>query len=236
MHGVEHRLGWMQEYAPPEHAAADDRLTVIGVAHGSIDGLTLDAEGRYFPMTPTQLADLPPQVWVVGHTHRQHHLPQSRLVVPGTPEPDGFDFTLPGRAALISVDGDAVTVEPVETGHFMFVEASVHLDPSREFAPQLAGAVAGERSLVRLALHGSLESGQMERLRLALADLESEVLYLRVNEDDLHTMVTRHDVDNWYPSGSFAHRLLTDLLESGDEEAAVATLQLIRDATGGDGS
>jgi DNA repair exonuclease SbcCD nuclease subunit len=241
MHGADHRVGWMREYVPPEPAGAnpdspEPAPALIGVAHGSIDGLTLDAEGRYFPMTPSLLAGLPPDVWVVGHTHRQHHLPQSRLVVPGTPEPDGFDFSGPGQAALITLEGDRATVDSVKTGQFTFVEASVRLDPAGELAPQLAAAVPDEQSLVRLSLHGSLNGEQMDRLRSAIVNLESGVLHLRINEDDLHTLVTQRDVDSWYASGSFAHRLLSDLLEAGEEEAAAAALELIRAVAGDDES
>jgi DNA repair exonuclease SbcCD nuclease subunit len=227
MHGTEHRVGWMSGYEPPSPG-----LALIGVAHGSIEGLTLDAEGRYFPMSPELLGSLPPELWIVGHTHRQHHLPAARLVVPGTPEPDGFDFPEPGRAAVVDLADGRYEVRPLPTGAYSFVEVDLPLDTGTDIGAALDAALPGERSLVRLALHGSLDADRIDELRTALDERESRVLYLKTDESDLHQAVTQRDVDAWYATGSFANTLLSSLLAEGEQEAAGAALRLLRQAAG----
>ena len=125
LHGSTHRLGW----AADEERGQEN--LVLGVAHGSIDGLTLDAEGHYFPMEHRFLASLPADLWVVGHTHRQHNDREARLVVPGTPEADGFDAPEPGVAALIVLDESGYELERVSTGRFQFAERTVRVEDPR---------------------------------------------------------------------------------------------------------
>ena len=221
VHGHDHRLGWMESYAAPEEG-----MTMIGVAHGSIDGLTLDAEGRYFPMSRRLLSSLPPALWIVGHTHRQHDLPQTRLVVPGTPEPDGMDFPHEGRAAFIQFDGDKYSVESVVTGTNRFADISVDLDRGQEIAVQLARAVPAD-ALVRLTVTGSLDGGSLEDLQTALDDIRSRLPYLHVDQTDLRRLVTQADVDAHYATGSYAHRLVSSLLSDDDAEGAAAAVELL---------
>jgi len=220
-YGREHRLGWMEGYTAPEESQ-----TVIGVAHGSVEGLTLDAEGLYFPMSRGLLASLPPALWIVGHTHRQHDLHQARLVVPGTPEPDGMDFPHEGQAAFIQFDGDNYSVEAVVTGTNRFAEISVDLDRDQEMAPQLARAVPPD-ALVRLTLTGSLDGEVMLGLQAALDDLRSRLPYLHVDRTDLRRLVTQADVDAHYATGSYAHRLVSALLGDDDAEGAATAVELL---------
>ncbi len=221
VHGHDHRLSWMEGYTAPEEG-----LTVIGIAHGSIDGLTLDTEGLYFPMSRRLLASLPPALWIIGHTHRQHDLPQARLVVPGTPEPDGFDFPHAGQAAFIQIDGDEYSVEPVVTGRNRFAEISVDLDRGQEITTQLARAAPAD-ALVRLTLSGALDGGSLRDLHAALDDLRSRLPYLRVDETNLRRLVTQADVDADYATGSYAHRLVSALLSDDDAGGAAAAVELL---------
>ena len=41
----------------------------IGIAHGSVEGETIDNEGQYFLMKRKELESIPVDAWLIGHTH-----------------------------------------------------------------------------------------------------------------------------------------------------------------------
>ena len=41
----------------------------IGIAHGAVEGETIDNEGAYFLMKRSELERIPVDVWLIGHTH-----------------------------------------------------------------------------------------------------------------------------------------------------------------------
>lgn len=231
-HGSSHRLGWATGFARP------DGHTVLGVAHGSVDGLTLDSEGHYFPMEPRLLASLPPDLWFVGHTHRHHDLRDARLVVPGTPESDGFDCPGPGTAALVEIgfDDPEYAVEQVAVGRFRFVEAEATVDDAEgtsdeaQLERRVRTAIPAADALVRLSVTGMLADGAFARWNRVRDRLLDEEGVLRVDDDGLRRVLTREDVDRRYAEGSFAHRLLLRLVEANDHEALAEALSLLEEA------
>ena len=231
-HGSSHRLGWATDFARPAGHA------VVGVAHGSIDGLTLDSEGHYFPMEPRLLASLPADLWVVGHTHRHHDVREARLVVPGTPEPDGFDCPVAGSAALVELEGEAAdySVQPLPVGRFRFVEAAVTVDDAEGASDEAAleqrvrAAMPDGEALVRLFVTGMLADGAFARWNRVRDRLLDEEGVLRVDDDGLRRVLTREDVDRRYADGSFAHRLLSRLVDANDHEALAEALSLLEEA------
>ncbi|MFW5741697.1 MAG: metallophosphoesterase family protein [Spirochaetota bacterium] len=230
-HGSSHRLGWATDFVRPE------RHAVLGVAHGSVDGLTLDAEGHYFPMEPRLLASLPADLWLVGHTHRHHDVRDARLVVPGTPEPDGFDCPVVGTAALVDLDagGAGYAVEEVAVGRFRFVEAEVAVDDAAgesdeaELARRVRAIMPEGEVLVRLVVTGMLADRSFPRWNRVRERLLEEEGIFRVDDDGLRRVLRREDVDRRYAEGSFAHRLLSRLVDANDHEALAEALVLLEE-------
>lgn len=46
-----------------------DNIVNIGLAHGTIEGLSCDNEGVYFKMPKKELEEIPVDVWFIGHAH-----------------------------------------------------------------------------------------------------------------------------------------------------------------------
>ena len=234
-HGATHRLAWATALERP------DTPYVIGVAHGSIDGLTLDAEGHYFPMERQFLASLPADLWLIGHTHRRHDERDVRVVVPGTPEPDGFDCPAPGCAALITLSEPSPSggmpaeyeVQTLPTGRYRFVDADVALhDPegalsAEELHSQVLRTVPDGEALVRLTVTGTITDGSFERWNAVRELLLEDSRVLRVDDDELQRLLGQHDVDRRYAAGSYAHRLLSRLVRTGDHDALAEALSLM---------
>ena len=234
-HSAMHRLAWTAGLTRP------DTRYVIGVAHGSIDGLTLDSEGHYFPMERQFLASLPADLWLIGHTHRWHDARDVRIVVPGAPEPDGFDCPVPGCASLVTLpessssDGpsNAYLVETLPTGRFRFVDAEVTLhDPegacsAEELETDVMRVVPEGEVLVRLTITGKIADGTFERWNVVRRSLLEDSRILRVDDDGLQRLLSQRDVDRRYAAGSYAHRLLSRLVRTGDHDALAEALSLM---------
>ena len=62
--GAEPTIGWVAESAA-QHATG----LKIGIAHGNVTGLGLDAEGQYFNMEPAALEAAGIATWLLGHIH-----------------------------------------------------------------------------------------------------------------------------------------------------------------------
>lgn len=222
-HASQNRLSWMASYQPESAGRV-----AVGVAHGSVDGLTLDAEGRYFPMSQGELSNLPPRFWIVGHTHRSHFIEEPRLIVPGTPEPDGFDFAGAGSAALIHHSNSGEAVDFLEPGNYRFQDITIDVDSDGDIVSQIDQHMSGKNTLARVSIRGLVDGDAMARYRDARQRWESEAFYLRIDDSELRQKLTQQDIDDSHPQGSFAHRLLSGLVAEDDHEAigeAIAILE-----------
>ena len=60
----QNNLGWIKDLE-----IANDGAYHIGIAHGAVEGETIDNEGHYFLMKRSELEDIPVDAWLIGHTH-----------------------------------------------------------------------------------------------------------------------------------------------------------------------
>ena len=228
-HGTSHRLGWATDYE------REPGMLVLGVAHGSVDGLTLDSEGHYFPMKPRLLGSLPADLWIVGHTHRQHNETTARLVVPGTPEPDGFDCPVAGVAALINLHHDGYELEPVTTGRYRFYERSVTIQDPRgersrdDLAATLTELLPAGDALVRITVDGTLADESFGTWNALREELLGDGRIVRIDDTALDRVLTASDVDRRYATGSFVHQLLSRLVAADDHDALGEVLSLLEE-------
>jgi DNA repair exonuclease SbcCD nuclease subunit len=230
-HSPRHALDWI---APQERP--DDGLLRIGLAHGSIEGFSPDLEGEYCPMRIPELEALGLDLWIVGHTHRPYPSApsaDSRLFIPGIPEPDGFDCRHEGSAWLISLTGDRrVRSEQLRTGTYRFRREELDLEPGSDPEQRLAALRTPEaaRTLLRLTLKGFLASEQRSALRAELDKLSKELFRLEVDDGELSEWITQERVQAEFSQGSFPHELLTRLIAEGQPEALQLAYALIQEA------
>jgi DNA repair exonuclease SbcCD nuclease subunit len=217
-------------------------LVTLGVGHGSIAGLTLDAEGHYFPMTKQELGAVGLNLWIVGHTHQQHFDPSVPLVIPGTPEPDGFDCTHEGIAALVTIEVDqsdqdrtaasspGIEIERITVGRNRFVESRVRLDPATDLAPQLQPGTDRHHTVARVIASAVLPEGSYDEYMRLRPSLSHDYLSYDLRDDDVHRELTQSDIDARYPESSFPHQLLSELRSDGDSAALDEAQRLLDEA------
>jgi DNA repair exonuclease SbcCD nuclease subunit len=238
-HGKTNVISRLQKQNP---AREDPDALRIGVAHGSIEGISPDAQGTYFPMTREELDQAPVDLWVVGHTHRQHPAelkqidPEAAsgplLLIPGTPEPDGFDCRHGGAAWMIEAgQSRRIRVESLATGTYRFIHEQIALESPgdlRRLEQKLRSAQM-DRTLLRLKLIGRLDADQIARLRQLQREAEQSSFYAQIDASRLVERITERTVEAEFTRGSFPYRLLKSLIAERDFEALQTAYTLLQE-------
>jgi len=205
----------------------------VGIAHGSLEGLSPDFNDDYYPMTMEELEDSGVDLWLMGHTHIRYPDRESgsegRVFFPSTPEPDGFDCRHPGRAWLIEIDENKrVRFESLKTGKYRFlnVEAEVSGEKDLEDLTARFDEESAKSKLVKLKLKGRPASEAYDMRAAVIEEIKSRVLYLEADLSELYRKITRADIDREFTEGSFPHRLLSTL---ADEQKNPLSLQMAYD-------
>ena len=236
-------------------AAGNPRPWRIGMAHGSIEGVSPDFDGRYFPMRRSELEEARVDVWLLGHSHVSW--PESladspRILNPGTPEPDGFDCGHPGHAFIVELgapgggrahgertsDGPAagarapVSVERVTTGLFRFRREQRTLNSSAdvEALKDIINDGSAASTILRLELDGRLDPQALAALEHAVEALRGRVAELDVRHENVGEAVTRERIAEEYPEGSFASTLLLSFSDEDDRDALEMAWDIVEES------
>jgi hypothetical protein len=235
-HSKSHAVGWVAEALAT--LALPPAVRRVGVAHGSLEGLSPDFGGDYFPMTRRDLEATGLDLWLLGHTHvrfpDRDRNEGDRILFPATPEPDGFDCRHDGRAWILELAADgSVSGESVRTGRFRFrtltkgLTGEVSLDELRKDFASFDPA----RDLVKLSLSGRIPGVLFDSRGEWLSELEKSVLYLEADSADLMREITPDDIGREFTIGSFPYRLLSGLAGTGgDADALQLAWDLVKEA------
>ena len=236
-HSAENAISWLSPPAKsPKGGEAPKGHLRIGVAHGSVEGRSPDAQGVYFHMTREELRRAGLDLWVVGHTHGQFPRGDEEadpVFIPGCPEPDGFDCSHEGKAWLLTAgaDGD-VRWQSLSTGAYRFQRRELTLNKDSDLKALFEAYRSGDfsRTLLRLELKGRLSAEKMREVREAMDALVESVFWLRVDDGDLSEEITLKRLQAEFSTGSFPYLLLERLIEAKDSEALQLAYALIQEA------
>jgi DNA repair exonuclease SbcCD nuclease subunit len=210
----------------------------IGIAHGSIEGVSPDFNADYYPIDREALKSCRVPLWLLGHTHVRYPINppgrDDRIFYAGTPEPDGFDCDHRGSAWIHELADDGTRVsEPLTTGEYRFRHDEVPLAKASDLA-DLASRYADESNrklLLKLKLSGRVPTEVLEQLPEVRRLVERLVIWLKFDDADVTRQITAHDIDATFTTGSFPHRLLKKLAETdADSEALQEAHRLIMEA------
>ncbi|TVQ27793.1 MAG: hypothetical protein EA383_01825 [Spirochaetaceae bacterium] len=224
----------------------------LGVAHGSLIGVSPDPKLQYYPMTREDLDATGVDIWLLGHTHvpwPEIPDPGIRVYNPGTPEPDGFDYTRSGGVFLHTlllpeVDSSdesrpesrraQLTSRFIATGQFRFEhhERTITGVPAEDFLSDIPDHTDAAKTCVRLRVHGRIDPDSRTRYHALRDELRARLLLLEVDESELHTRITADTIGDHFPSASFPAELLTRLSEDGDDEAMDQAFRLLEQVKG----
>ena len=241
-HSKSNAISWLRDSGGVEEATKVQAEALrIGVAHGSVEGVSPDAQGVYFPMKQAELDQAPVDFWVIGHTHRQHPLDiegakfsrtaPPPVLIPGTPEPDGFDCSHGGTAWLIEAEAGQIHIESLSTGTYRFIRTEYNLESIPQLQ-QLVKELEGtdqENTCLRLTLSGRLEEQQIFELRRHLEEAEKSFFYARIDDSGVLEKISEKTVEAEFTEGSFPYRLLKRLIANKDFEALQTAYVLLQE-------
>lgn len=232
--GAEPTIGWVAEAA-----GRHDTGLKIGIAHGNVTGLGLDAEGRYFNMEPATLEAAGIATWLLGHIHVPFPTSESGERSPyfmaGTHTPDSLRCRHAGSAWSIECDGDRVTrYERFAPGKIAFQRLPKELLSAGDVADlvRTCEALDAGSTVLDLQLSGRLSAAERTHLTAEIDRLRPGFLNLTDDLGDIHDRIDAAQIEERYRSGGLAHRLLSALLADADHpDAATLAHQLIEEVS-----
>jgi len=216
-HSSENAIGWVSEIEK------DPSLLHIGIAHGSIKGVSPDFDQQYFPMTVNELKTAGVDIWLMGHTHiTWPEKPDKNDIIfnPGTLEPDGFDCKHEGRAFLHTIDDQKkISSEILSTGTYRFVQENEQINSPSDLEQLLKKYEdpTFNHTVLDLTVTGKLDPDVYETWKQQRQNLRDAVLELKLNDTGVRRKVTAEQIHKEFPEGSFPQLLLSSLSDSEDE-------------------
>ncbi|MFM7242613.1 MAG: exonuclease SbcCD subunit D [Planctomycetaceae bacterium] len=231
--GAEATIGWVAEAA-----GHHDTGLKIGIAHGNVTGLGLDAEGQYFTMEPAALEAAGMATWLLGHIHVPFPTSasgeRSPYFMAGTHTPDSLRCRHAGSAWSIECDGDRVTrYERLAPGEIAFRRLEKELVSADDVADlvRTCEALDAGCTVLDLQLSGRLSAAERAHLTAEIDRLQRAFLNL-TDESDIHDQIDAAQIEQRYRSGGLAQRLLTALLADQDHpDAATLAHHLIEEVS-----
>lgn len=217
-HSDENMIKWVNS----EKSSEDDSIK-IGLAHGSLEGVSPDFNKTYYPMAQKELESSGLDLWLLGHTHLLwpgNPDKNSRILIPGTPEPDGFDCNHKGSAFIIDMRSSSnMKVQKVSTGKYRFSINEASLNDDNDITSMKRKYTDDKFSnvVLRLILKGRLRKEELDRVEKAIDLINDNVLLLQTVKDELHESITSDLINSKFTENSFPHQLLSSLLEEKEE-------------------
>ena len=229
----ENNLGWIRE-----QDIQPDQTYRIGMAHGAIEGQTIDREGSYFLMSQKELDDIPVDVWLIGHTHvpfptldTDTYQAGGRIFNAGTHVQTDISCNTEGNGFVIELEGGdgqkQVRAKRYISGPVRFYRTEIYIPAGeslsialpREFEP------LNNHSVEDVVLSGSVSEEDYQARQQIVDDALSRFLDTKYIDDTALTpIITEERIKREYPETSFSAQLLLKLLDNPKEAQLVYDL------------
>lgn len=221
-HSETHRIGWIK------NLPKDPSLFHIGIAHGTIEGVSLDDRGKYFKMGMAELKSAGMDIWLIGHAHVPFpDKPDEKHFIfnPGVPEPEEITRNHPGYAFFHEINAEKrINTTLLETGRFKFQRLHSTIQNARDI--ENLKKLAGPDNVLDLILTGKLEKPDFELLQKTINSLRQNFLHLSV-ENNCRLQLNQETILSEFPDQSFPHLLLTAL--QNDETALQLAFEILEE-------
>lgn len=222
--GPESLIGWVSDKAKQHPNALR-----IGIAHGNVTGLGLDAEDNYFNMEGSDLEQAGVATWLLGHIHVP--FPTSAIgqnspyFMAGTHTPDSIRCRHAGTAWWIECEtAGVVAYEKLNPGSVRFVRIQKELTSANDIEGLITecGKADAAQTVLDLQLTGRLTGDERLDLASQFERVRHEFLYVTC-EEEIRNRIDLADIGRLYPNDGLCSKLLTALLE-GAKDPYAATL------------
>jgi len=230
-HGKTHAIGWVADQEKP------GGMLHIGIAHGNVEGLGLDADQRYFNMAESDFRSAGLHTWLLGHIHVPAPAPGTTgrppYFMPGIHTPDSVKCSHPGHAWWIELDADgSCRHEQITTGAIRFVRLSLALHHANDILELRAKceAMDAPATILDLQLGGRLREEEISDLNAMLSEICPPFLHFSQERNIAPLLdaaaISRRFSEGTLP-GTLLHALLTDDAHPGDAQLAMDIIETL---------
>lgn len=227
----ENNLGWIKN-----ETISAGPVYHIGIAHGAVEGETIDNEGAYFLMKRSELESIPMDVWLIGHTHvpfprdlkEDEYSIGERIFNAGTHVQTDVACNTDGECFIIEIDeSKQVRAKKYVSGNLRFFRKSIAVSAGTlESSVSEALCGIGDDAVVDLILSGAVSAVEYEDRRRILDDALSRFIEGTYNDAALSRLITKELIDAEFPETSFSAAFLNAL--SDEPKEAQLAYELLR--------
>lgn len=217
----QNNLGWIKDAE-----IEDDGAYHIGIAHGAVEGETIDNEGRYFLMKRSELESIPVDAWLIGHTHvpfprnlTNTFSPTDKIFNAGTHVQTDVSCNTEGQCFVVEIDDNkAVRAKKVVSGNLRFYRKNIHLSAG-EMESILSRELAdiSDTSVVDVILTGAVSATEYNDRANIIETALSRFVEGTYNDYALSKLISKELIESEFPETSFSAGLLTSLLDNPKE-------------------
>ena len=237
----ENNLGWIKACEMPQ-----DGSYRIGVAHGAVQGKTIDSEGVYFLMSEDELNEIPVDVWLLGHTHvmfpdnlNNEFQAAGKIYNAGTHVQDNVKRHTEGYCVILELEKNgteptAVRAKRFMSGNTFFKRIEIQVVPEgrtgsghelKQAILKATDSLDKPKTSLSLIISGIATQEEIDEREAVYREcLKGFLECPRPKDDKLVKLVTEDMIDRQYTPQSFPSRLLKELLDRPGELQLAADL------------
>lgn len=217
----QNNLGWIKEVT-----INNDSVYHIGIAHGAVEGETIDNEGQYFLMKRSELESIPVDAWLIGHTHvpfprnlTETYSATERIFNAGTHVQTDVSCNTEGLCFIVEIGDDkSVRAKKVVSGNLRFYRKHISLTAGEmENKVNRELADIADNSVVDIILKGAVTIEEYENRHKIIEAALARFVEGTYNDYSLNKLISKTLIESEFPETSFSAGLLNSLLEEPKE-------------------
>lgn len=226
----ENNLGWIKAIKIENTNAYH-----IGVAHGAVEGETIDNEGQYFLMRRSELESIPVDAWLIGHTHvpfprnlTDEFTPTDKIFNAGTHVQTDVSCNTEGLCFVIEIsENKTVKAKKFVSGNLRFYRKHIFVTAG-EMESIISRELADieDNSVVDIVLTGAVSVQEYECRTDIIERALSRFIEGTYNDYALSKLISKDIIESEFPEISFSAGLLTSLL--GEPKEAQLVYELLK--------
>ena len=232
----ENNLGWIKE-----EKIVPDEVYRIGIAHGAVEGETIDNEGRYFLMTRKELEEIPVDAWLIGHTHvpfpgnlTENFTGCGKIFNAGTHVQPDVATNAEGACFIIEIDGNKkLKAKKFLSGNIRFRRPEIKLSAGEmeEILERELASISSDDVVDGMILSGAVEKEEYENRRGIIEKALSRFVSGSYDDSALSRLISKELINAEFAETSLSAKVLSGLLEEPKEAQLV--YELLSELKGG---
>lgn len=212
----------------------------IGIAHGAVEGETIDNEGRYFLMSRDELESINVDAWFIGHTHVPfpRNLTESltsgeKIFNAGTHVQTDVNCNSEGQCFIVEIDEDkTVRAKKFVSGNLRFYRREIEVSAGNAEEILLRElADIPDNSVVDVIIKGAVSEEEYENRHKIADSVLSRFIEGTYNDGEMSKVISESLIEKEFAQTSVSAKLLFALMDEPKEaQLAYELLKSLKEA------